>query len=284
VLLGIAIGAYAIRDFWLREPVQPELDVCKPGLAAGTLCRDTRADGQPCPECPEMVVVPAGSFMMGSADSETDRDLDEGPRHPVTIPAELAIGRYEVTFEEWDACVEAGRCWNVDAPWGRGRQPVVNVRWDDAKTYTNWLSQVTGKPYRLPSEAEWEFAARGNRDTPFWTGPTISTAQANYDGNVYREKTVAVDDSSFPPNPFGLYHVHGNVWEWVEDCYHDSYTGAPQDGSAWTSGCTGLPRRVLRGGSWISKPWNLRSAVRYLDAPEVRYDVIGLRVARMLTP
>jgi formylglycine-generating enzyme required for sulfatase activity len=216
-----------------------------------------------------MVVVPAGKFMMGSTPSEiaalhsADFWKNEGPQHEVTIAQPLAIGRYAVTFAEWDACVADGGCNGYrpdDEGWGRGKLPVINVSWDDAKAYALWLSGKTGKTYRLLSEAEREYAARAGTTTAFWWGSSISTSQANYEGNctfaggakgVYREKTVSVD--SFAPNPWGLYNVHGNVWEWVEDCWHETYQGAPVDGSAWTTACTDGSARVARGGA--SAPW-----------------------------
>jgi len=162
------------------------------------------------------------------------------------------------------------------------------VNWHDAKDYADWLSEQTGKPYRLPSEAEWEYAARAGTTTPFWQGKTISTNQANYDGNcvygegrkgLWRQGTVPVH--SFAANAFGLYNVHGNVWEWVEDCWTDRYAGAPTDGSAWKTGdCS---RRVLRGGSWGYVPWSLRAASRSRYSPDVRMSSTGFRLARTLT-
>ena len=246
-----------------------------------------------CDACPEMVVVPAGSFMMGSPSSEEARDGDEGPVHRVTIPAPFAAGKYEVTFSEWDSCVSSGGCGDRrpdDEGWGRGRNPVIDVSWDDAKRYVSWLSWKTGKRYRLLTESEWEYAARAGTTGPFHFGSTISTDQANYDGGytygpgrkgVDRDKTVPV--GSFPSNGFGLHDMHGNVWEWVEDCWHGSYAGAPSDGRAWVSGgdCEG---RVLRGGSWDYAPGYLRSAYRDWDAAGNRDYVIGFRVARTLTP
>ena len=246
-----------------------------------------------CPECPELVVVPAGSFTMGSPRSEEDRDDDEGPQHHVTIAAPFAVGKYEVTFAEWDACVAAGGC-NGHRPddegWGRGQRPVIDVSWGDAKSYVGWLSRKTGERYRLLSEAEWEYAARAGTTGPFHFGATISTDQANYDGNltygsgrkgVYRNKTVAV--GSLSANGFGLHDVHGNVREWVGDCWHDSYAGAPRDGSAWVSG-GGCDRRVLRGGSWYSNPRFLRSANRLRNVAGIRNSYVGFRVSRTLTP
>ena len=171
---------------------------------------------------------------MGSPASEKERNSDEGPQHRVTFARQFAVGKFAVTFDEWDACVGDGGCNGhrpEDEGWGRGKRPVINVNWDDAKAYVAWLSRKTGKTYRLLSEAEREYVARAGTTTPFWWGSTISTSQANYDGNStygsgskgeYRQKTVPVD--SFQPNPWGLYQVHGNVWEWTEDCYKDSYT------------------------------------------------------------
>ena len=246
-----------------------------------------------CEGCPELVVVPAGVYEMGSPDWEVGRNANEGPLHRVTIGEPLAVGVYEVTFEEWDACVSAGACYGYrpdDKGWGRGRRPVMNVSWEDAQAYVGWLSRKTGKGYRLLSESEWEYAARGGTTTPFHYGGTVSTGQANYDGDYTygsgrkgenRREPVRV--GGFSPNAFGLYDVHGNVWEWVEDCWHADYKGAPKDGSAWTRGGD-CERWVLRGGSWYSPPWYLRSADRYGSTTGSRYGSFGFRVARTLTP
>ena len=246
-----------------------------------------------CDECPELVVVPSGSFEMGSPSHEKGRSSNEGPVHRVRIAEPFAVGMHEVTFAEWDACVSGGGCGGYrpdDEGWGRGNRPVINVSWDDAKAYVWWLSEKTEKVYRLLSESEWEYVARAGTSTPFHTGRTISTEQANYDGSYtygtgrkgrYREKTVPV--GVFPSNAFGLHDVHGNVWEWVEDCWHSSYHGAPRDGSAWESGYCGRGR-VLRGGSWYFAPRDLRSANRYGYDTGIRYTNGGFRVARTLIP
>ena len=231
-----------------------------------------------CDTCPEMVVIPAGRFMMGSPASEEGRDEEEGPRHAVTLRS-FAMGVKEVTFDEWDACVRGGGCGGYRPDdwegWGQGARPVMVVSWADAQAYVQWLSESTGAAYRLPSESEWEYAARGGTTTPFHTGPTISTDQANYAGN----RTMPA--GTFAPNVFGLYDVHGNVWEWVEDCWHETYAGAPGDGSAWTRGGNcGL--RVLRGGSWLDPPGRIRSAFRYRDSTGWRVDFAGFRVSRTL--
>ena len=241
-----------------------------------------------CSACPEMVVVPAGSFLMGSPPGENGRNDDEGPQHRVEIGEAFAVGVYEVTFQEWDACVNGGYCNGYrpdDEGWGRGSRPVINVSWKDAQAYVRWLSRETGERYRLLSEAEWEYVARARTTEPFHTGSTISTDEANYDGSytykgVYRERTVPV--GSFAANDFGLHDVHGNVWEWVEDCWNDSYRDAPADGRAWKRGECG--RREVRGGSWISRPWNLRSANRNRNGSGDRIVVLGFRVSRTLTP
>ncbi len=239
-----------------------------------------------CNVCPEMVVVPAGSFSMGSPSSESFRDGDEGPRRTVTIPKKFAVGKYEVTFREWDSCVSDGGCSHRpdDEGWGRGERPVIHVSWFDAKEYVEWLSRRTGERYRLLSEAEWEYVARAGTTTAYHFGWTVSSSQANYDENV--DKTVPV--GSYPANDFWLHDVHGNVWEWVEDCYVDSYRGAPTDGSARTPqsdrkvgrNC----ERVLRGGSWDSSPRYLRSANRLKNEPGSRLDLNGFRIARTLAP
>jgi formylglycine-generating enzyme required for sulfatase activity len=236
-----------------------------------------------CAKCPEMIVVPAGTFTMGSPTSEVGRDDDEGPQRSVTIGKPFAVGRFAITFDEWDACVAEGGCNGhkpSDQGWGRGRRPVINVSWYDAKAYVAWLSRATGKGYRLLSEAEREYVTRAGTTTPFWWGTSISTSQANYHDGEYRQKTVPVD--TFQPNAWGLLQVHGNVAEWVEDCYHDSYTGAPFDGSAWGSG--GCNSRVTRGGSWRNWPIFLHAAQRGRDAPHLRSSLVGFRIGRTLAP
>lgn len=260
--------------------------------AAAESPREALSTFKDCDVCPEMVVIPAGNFTMGSPDDEPIRGKNEGPQRQVSFAKPFAIGKFEVTFDEWDACVAAGGCNGyepVDRGWGRGRSPVISITWEYAKAYLNWLSEKTGQPYRLSSEAEWEYAARAGTTTPFWTGQMITTDQANFNGTrtynssstgAYREQTTPV--GSFPPNAFGLYDVHGNVMEWVEDCSNDSYQAAPVDGTAWTSGDCG--NRILRGGHWSSRPAFLRSAVRNRSWPTYRRDKIGFRVARDLNP
>jgi formylglycine-generating enzyme required for sulfatase activity len=278
-------------------PVRPVEDACEDGLLVSVASSVKSPCIKPgsgesfkdCPDCPEMVIAPAGSFTMGSPESEPERFSDEGPQHKVTIGKPFAVGRFAVTFAEWDACVSAGGCGGYrpsDSGWGREDRPVINVSWDDAQTYVKWLSGKTGKTYRLLSEAEFEHAARAGTAMPFWWGSSITPDRANYNGNYvyagggqkgeYRQKTMPV--KSFKPNPWGLYQVHGNVWQWVQDCYVDSYRDAPRDGLPIkkTSGCS----RVLRGGSWGNNPWLLRAARRVRFVAGGRYDYVGFRVAR----
>jgi formylglycine-generating enzyme required for sulfatase activity len=268
----------------LRSGVAPNEETrwLRPGAGKTEWFRDFAA-------APEMVIVPAGTFLMGSRD---EGDEDERPQHKVTIACPFAVGRFAITFDEWDAALRHGGVKHNpgDEGWGRGRRPVINVSWEDATTYVGWLSRETGKSYRLLSEAEWEYCCRAGTATPFWWGSSISASQANYDGNYtygggskgeYRERTVPVD--SFAANPFGLYQVHGNVWEWVEDCWHKDYSGnPPSDGSVWPGGDPSS--RVLRGGSWVGIPQYLRSAIRDRGPPGVRNSGIGFRVARTLSP
>ena len=241
---------------------------------------------QDCPGCPKLVVVPSGSFMMGSPEEEEDRGSDEGPVHEVRIGYRLAVGVYPVTFDEWDACVSDGGCGgheSDDESWGRGNRPVINVSWEDAKRYLGWLSWKTGKGYRLLSESEWEYVARAGTMTSYWWGNEIGRNRTNCDGCGSRwdhEKTSPV--GSFSANAFGLYDVHGNVWEWMEDCWNGNYDGAPTDGSAWESGSCGS--RMLRGGSSLDASRFLRSAARVRNTIGVRVDINGFRVARTLTP
>ena len=231
-------------------------------------------------DCPEMVVVPAGTFIMGSPEG----GQDERP-HQVTFANPFAVSKFEVRFDDWDACVTYGDCPHAsDSGWGRGRQPLINVSWDDAQRYVAWLSRMTGETYRLLSEAEWEYAARAGTKTVYPWGNEIGGINANCFGcgtPWHHQRAFPV--GSFTANAFGLYDMIGNVSEWVADCVHDGYSGAPEDGSAWTAGgdCN---RHILRGGSWDLSPENLSSAKRFRNSTEIRNNVNGLRVGRTLTP
>ena len=238
-----------------------------------------------CAKCPEMVVVPAGSFRMGLPEWLQDRDSDEGPVHEVTIAESFAVGVYEVTFDEWDACRRGGGCSHHpdDEGWGRGRRPVIDVSWEDAQEYVRWLSRETGKRYRLLSASVWEYVARAGTTTEFWWGNEIGRNRANCDGCGSRWDNVQTAPvGSFSANGFGLHDVHGNVSEWVEDCSHD-LVGAPKDGSAWTSGGD-CEYRLARGGSWASDPMYLPVYVRIEEYLEERTTRFGFRVAQTFAP
>ena len=240
-----------------------------------------------CDRCPEMVVVPAGIFLMGSSEDELSRAKWESPQHKVTYESAYAIGKYEVTFEELEACVEGGECIGSetgDHGMGGSRQPVNLKTWQEASAYAEWLTEITGRRYRLPTEAEWEYAARSGTTTPFSTGSTISSEQANFDGtrpyghsppSEFRQQTLAV--GSFPANAYGIHDMHGNVSEYVADCWIDSYENAHPLGVAWQSG--DCKYRVLRGGHWQSSGALIRSATRTRIRPDYRRSRIGFRVA-----
>ncbi len=265
-----------------RPSVAPPASSSSP-LKPFTVFRDSLRDGS---DGPAMIVIPAGEFWMGSSESEAKRRSNER-RHRVTIERPFAIGRYAVTFDEYDRfCTATQRKELDDAGWGRGNRPAIYVSWHDAVGYTEWLSEQTGQVYRLPTEAEWEYAARAGTETAFWWGDSIATDHANYDwingggwdsGNWDSGKTVPVD--RFQPNPWGLYQVHGNVWEWTGSRYYENYGGAEtqyvdrQDG--------GL--RVARGGSWGYGPLWLQSAARLGSYPRFRSLNWGFRLARTLT-
>ena len=282
---------------WQRASILPRDD----HLPIGAVFQDA-------PFAPEMVVVPAGDFCMGSPDGsggdhgdaeEPGRFTDEGPQRPVNVPRPLAVGRFAITFEEWDAAQQHPE-WAKhsglkprrpdDSNWGRGRRPVIDVSWDDAQAYCRWLTAVTGKPYRLPSEAEWEYCCRAGTETAYWWGPSISANQANYSGNPTHAAAPKGDDlgrtipvNSFEANPWGLYQMHGNVWEWCQDEWHENYKGAPDNSSAWQSHASG-GERIIRGGSWGDNSRDLRSADRGRSATANRLSNTGFRVVRTLSP
>ena len=225
--------------------------------------------------CPRMIVIPAGGSLMG----------DKGAQHEVTLAKAVAVGKFDVTFDEWDQCTAAGACPRAsDRGWGRGNRPVINVSWHDAKAYVGWLSRLTGKDYRLLSEVEFEYAARGSTTTEYPWGDEIGQGNANCVGCGSKwdgKKTAPV--GSFKPNAFGLYDMHGNVWKWCEDGWHSDFPGAPTDGSPWLDGGD-ASRRVVRGGSWDDIPQFLRSAIRDGINTDLRNYYLGFRVARTLHP
>jgi formylglycine-generating enzyme required for sulfatase activity len=275
-----------------------------------------------CDVCPDMVVVPAGSFTMGSPNDERDRERHEGPQRVVTIAGPFAVGKFQLTVDQFAAFVmdigyDAGsRCWTIEngratersgRSWRNpgyataGSHPASCLNWNDAKTYAAWLSRKTGKTYRLLTEAEWEYAARartepgpttryffGDDDNTICRYGNVADQIARRENSLPRDWTFyacsdgharAAPVGSFAANEFGLYDMHGNVWQWTEDCWHDSYRGAPASGAAWTSGDCG--KRVLRGGAWDDGPKYLRAAARYWSFTGDR-GIFGIRVARTL--
>ena len=225
------------------------------------------------PLIPEMVSVPGGTFAMGS-----DDDASEKPIHRVTIKP-FAISKFPVTVREWNACVAAKGC--SYTPTGKDDAPVTNLSWTDARQFVEWLSNVTQKPFRLPTESEWEYAARGGTSSKFWWGDRLQAAMANCKGcNEPYESSQPLKVGSFKPNPFGLYDMGGNIHQWVSDCWHKNYLGAPLDGSAWMD--NDCPSHVIRSGSWKNDPSYVRSSSRDHYDSSVRYPTHGLRVAHSL--
>jgi formylglycine-generating enzyme required for sulfatase activity len=268
---------YAAAQVWPHVLTAAQEQALKPGESFKECATD----------CPEMVVVPAGSFKMGSTATEFEQ-----PEHTVIIGKAFAVSKYELTFADWDACVTGGGCQGYnpdDEGWGRGRQPVINVDWDDAEAYVAWLSEVTGKTYRLLSEAEYEYATRAGTQTTYPWGDEITlnyTSMANCEGCGSKwggrgPASQTAQAGSFPPNKFGLYDMVGNVDEWVEDCEHVNYQGAPSDGSAWIA-VGNCHDRVLRGGSYQNAPSDIRSSSRGSDPPDDRNLILGFRVGRTL--
>jgi formylglycine-generating enzyme required for sulfatase activity len=246
-----------------------------------------------CPRCPEMVVVPAGRFIMGSPPDEEvsphTYKKGEEPQREVTIAKPFAVGKFEVTADEYRACLEDGECldWGKTLKWPEGRKPMRSLTWYMAKGYLLWLSKKTGKPYRLLSEAEWEYAARAGTTTPYYTGKTITPEQAWFSHPDEGLAGGPTEVGRFPPNPFGLYDMAGNVAEWTEDCAHNDYKGAPTDGSPWFETHDGswydCELRKARGGDWYDTHRYLRSAARGGVARSgSRHATVGFRVARTL--
>jgi formylglycine-generating enzyme required for sulfatase activity len=239
----------------------------------GAIFRDTLKDGT---SGPEMVVIPAGTFQMGDVGIDSAK-----PVHTVNIRNPFALSRYEVTFDEYDKYAKLTRReLPNDEGWGRGRRPVINVAWIDAVEYAKWLSEQTGKRYRLPTEAEWEYAARSGGKDETWAGTSDFQELAQY---AVFDKNQTEPVGSTKPNGLGLYDMSGNVWEWVEDGWHDNYADAPKDGSAWLEGTEDdVYRRVLRGGSWLTIPGTQPSSNRYRFDVDARRDIIGFRLAQDL--
>ena len=286
----IAAREAAARLVAAREAAAREATTRNTGVrlaAARDTARDERFSKTPprlganfrdCNDCPELIWLPRGEFVMG------DGQAENGPRPLVAINYMLAVGRFEVTFAEWDACVAGGGCRRNphDSGWGRGWQPVINVSWADAQQYVAWLSRRTGKRYRLLTEAEWEYAARAGTEARYWWGNQAGRGDANCaDCGSKWDGRQAAPVGRFAPNPFGLYDMHGNVSEWVEDCYHEELSNAPADGRAWTRDCTVAgDTRIVRGGAWHGSSKSMRSTSRTSAAADYFDNRIGFRIAR----
>jgi len=273
------------------------------GIAAGAEPAP-KSEFRDCPRCPEMVVIPSGEFAMGSSKAESGH-TDEKPQHKVRFVVPFAVGKFEVTFDQWDACTAAGRCpAAADDGYGRESYPAINVSWPDAKGYVAWLSEVTGRRYRLLSEAAFEYAARAGTETPwFWGeapdswGSRSACEYANTHDEAGKEAHPMyvwshhqcndgygenAPTGRYKPNSFGLHDILGNVREWVEDCHQAGYEGAPTDGSErpHQGACE---KRVVRGGAWVDGASTSRSAYRYAEAENFRNYQVGFRVACDLT-
>lgn len=244
-----------------------------------------------CSDCPEMVVVPAGQFLMGTPSDEADRNVGEDPIHQVTIRRPFAVGRFAISFDEWDACLADGGCSGKrgdDRGFGRGRLPAEGLSFNDVQAYLAWLSKKTGRTYRLPSEAEREYFTRAGTTTPFWQGKTIGPQDANYDASIpYGDGPRGLRSDGpkpvdyYSPNPFGLYQVHGNIYEWTQDCYNKRYNeDTPTDGTPWLEGdCS---QRMMRGGEWGWSPGIMRSGARNEVSVDTAAGPYGFRVVRDL--
>lgn len=313
-LPGLVIAAFCLM--W--APTQAQAAKQGKGATASKAAQAPQAGRvfRDCPSCPKMVVIPGGSFDMGSPDSEAERSGDEGPVHRVNV-ATFALGKSEITRSQFAAFVHATRypsgekCWVLEdgkyeersGSWREpgysqdDQHPVACINWNDAHAYAEWLSRKTGKHYRLPTEAEWEYSARGNTSSARYWGdsPDEACAYANAADKTVQEQIPGASSwsvhnctdsfvytavgGSFKANAFGLHDMLGNVWEWTEDNYHASYSGAPADGSAWQGDDA---KRVLRGGSWNSAPRDVRAAIRNSYKPALRYNFFGFRLARKL--
>lgn len=245
-----------------------------------------------CSSCPEMKLIPAGNFVMGF-DHDKSIVKNERPAHEVHLKKSFYISQFEITFDQWDACLLDGGCGSYhpkDEGWGRGSRPVINVSWDDAILFTQWLSAKANKPYRLPSEAEWEYAARAGSQKDFHFGSDeknlcIYGNHADASSNFFWKNSECDDGTKhgtaksgrYRPNQFGLYDMHGNVWEWTQDCYFSNYVGAPNDGTARTGACY---YRSVRGGSWNVSATHLRSSNRFMIPHRERHNYLGFRVVR----
>lgn len=268
--------SYALLSLLLTANNDPEIGI-------GSIFQD-------CSQCPEMIVIPAGTFMMGDPGNWYSR-RHERPQHEVSIPKPLAVGRFEVTFAEWDTCVEDGGCGGHrpdDFGFGRGKRPVFNVSWNAVQSYISWLNTKSPNKYRLLTEAEWEYMARAGTTTDYTTGQNITANQASFDDNPHntgsgksRRPAMTTPVGSFTPNLFGIYDVEGNVGEYTQDCWHENYEGAPSDGRAWIENGN-CEQRVARSGAWGAMKDEMRTSSRgsfHIYRTSVSY---GFRLARDL--
>lgn len=260
------------------EQVKPSPAPAEPQAEKPSASTTAAHEVKDCPTCPVLIALSRGTFKMGN----NTGDPSEKPAHQVSIAKPFAIGKYEVTAEQWDACVEAGACSRVTSDGNHSKtSPVRDVSWDDAQQYVQWLAKTTGKPYRLPTEAEWEYAARGGTSTRYWWGEQMRNGMANCKGcGEPWQKDAPANVGSFPANPFGIHDMNGSVWEWVADCWHNSYKGAPADGHAWDE--PNCRMRVIRGGSWREDPSYMPSSTRFKYDASVRHTQNGFRVARAM--
>jgi formylglycine-generating enzyme required for sulfatase activity len=279
IVLAIASLLLVNEQEIISLQTSPESWAGQASLKPGQVFRDRMKTGT---DGPEMIVIPAGKFRMG--DIQGIGLNDEQPVHVVYIRRPFAVSRYEITFDQYDKFAKAtGRSLPEDEGFGRGRRPVIRVSWNDAIDYTAWLTQQTGKRYRLPTEAEWEYAARGGTETAYWWGNEMKPGLANCISCGTRpEDRQTAPVGSFKPNPFGLFDTAGNVREWVQDCWHGNYQGAPSDGSAWekdhNGNCNG---HVHRGGAFRSvNKGNVRSSSRVMYRADARPDHVGFRLVR----
>jgi formylglycine-generating enzyme required for sulfatase activity len=261
------------------EPAAPQPEQRaqeRPAEKAPAAPAASAGEAKDCATCPVLVSLPRGSFTMGS----NSGDPSEKPAHQVSIAKSFAIGKYEVTVEQWDACVDAGGCQKTGDNGRAKNSPARDVSWDDAQQYVKWLSKTTGKAYRLPTEAEWEYAARGGTSTRYWWGEQMRAGMANCKGcGEPWQKDAPANVGSFAANPYGLHDLNGSVWEWVADCWHNSYKSAPADGRAWDE--PNCRARVIRGGSWREDASYMPSSTRFKYDASVRHSQNGFRVVRV---
>ncbi|WP_295457656.1 SUMF1/EgtB/PvdO family nonheme iron enzyme, partial [uncultured Thiodictyon sp.] len=266
---------------WSSEQVQGLQRSVAASMGLAPVFRDPFKDGS---NGPEMVLIPPGSFLMGASDGDDAARDNEKPQHRVIIARPFAIGCYAVTFDEYDGfCAVSGHEKPADNSSGRGRGPVINISWDDSVAYCVWVSEQTGRHYRLPTEAEWEYAARAGTTTRWSFGSDEKTLRdhASFRGNFFFHICGTDPVGTKRPNPWGLFDVHGNVWEWVQDSWHDNYTSAPVDGSEWRESGH-FARRVSRGGSWNSDRHWVRVSTRNGYDPAYGNNTLGLRLAQDL--